>query len=66
MRNRDLAVEYVDPTGKNVMEYILSLNEEERISYIDYIKKRTVNNFSIFLISQLFYLQLFFLLPSPE
>ena len=37
MRNRDLAVEYVESTGKNVMEYILSLNEDERDSYIDYI-----------------------------
>ena len=39
MRNRDLAVEYVESTGKNVMEYILSLNEEERESYIGYISK---------------------------
>ena len=37
MRNRDLAVEYVESTGKNVMEYILSLSDEERDSYIDYI-----------------------------
>ena len=39
MRNRDLAVEYVESTGKNVMEYILSLNDDERASYIDYISK---------------------------
>jgi len=39
MRNRELAVEYVESTGKNVMEYILSLNEEERLSYIEYISK---------------------------
>ena len=39
MRNRDLAVEYVESTGKNVMEYILSLNDEERDSYIEYIGK---------------------------
>ncbi len=39
MRNRDLAVEYVESTGKNVMEYILSLTDEERESYIDYIRK---------------------------
>lgn len=38
MRNRELAVEYVESTGKNVMEYILSLNETERNSYIDYIE----------------------------
>lgn len=37
MRNRDLAVEYVESTGKNVMEYILSLNDDERDSYIEYI-----------------------------
>ena len=39
MRNRELAVEYVESTGKNVMEYILSLNNIERESYIKYIKK---------------------------
>lgn len=38
MRNRDLAVEYVESSGKNVMEYILSLNEKERTSYIGYIR----------------------------
>lgn len=37
MRNRDLAVDYVDSTGKNVMEYILSLNDQERESYINFI-----------------------------
>lgn len=37
MRNRDLAVDYVESTGKNVMEYILSLNDTERESYIKFI-----------------------------
>lgn len=37
MRNRDLAVDYVESTGKNVMEYILSLNDPERVSYIKFI-----------------------------
>lgn len=37
MRNRDLAVDFVESTGKNVMEYILSLNETERESYITFI-----------------------------
>ena len=39
MRNRDLAVENVDSSGKNVMEYILSLNDRERNSYIDFVSK---------------------------
>ena len=38
MRNRDLAVEYIESTGKNVMEYILSLKKAERESYVKYIK----------------------------
>ena len=37
MRNRDLAVDFVESTGKNVMEYIQSLNDQERESYIKYI-----------------------------
>lgn len=37
MRNRDLAVDYVESTGKNVMEYILSLNDIERVSYVKFI-----------------------------
>ena len=37
MRNRDLAVEYIESTGKNVMEYILSLKKTERESYIKFI-----------------------------
>lgn len=37
MRNRDLAVDFVESTGKNVMEYIVSLNEIERGSYIKFI-----------------------------
>jgi predicted ATPase len=37
MRNRDLAVDYVESTGKNVMEYIVSLNDVERESYIKFI-----------------------------
>lgn len=37
MRNRDLAVEYIESTGKNVMEYILSLKKTERENYIKYI-----------------------------
>lgn len=37
MRNRDLAVDYVESTGKNVMEYILSLNDTERASYIKFV-----------------------------
>ena len=37
MRNRDLAVDYVESTGKNVMEYILSLTEVERSSYIKFV-----------------------------
>ena len=37
MRNRDLAVDYVESTGKNVMEYIVSLNESERESFIKFI-----------------------------
>lgn len=39
MRNRDLAVDYIESTGKNVMEYILSLKKTERENYIAYIKK---------------------------
>lgn len=39
MRNRDLAVEYVESTGKNVMEYIESLKKTERESYIDFLKQ---------------------------
>lgn len=37
MRNRNLAVEYIESTGKNVMEYILSLKKSERDSYIKFI-----------------------------
>lgn len=39
MRNRDLAVEYIESTGKNVMEYILSLKKGERDHFISFIKK---------------------------
>ena len=39
MRNRDLAVEYVESTGKNVMEYVESLKKTERDSYIDFLQK---------------------------
>lgn len=39
MRNRDLAVDYVESSGKNVMEYILSLNKSEKDSYVNYLKK---------------------------
>lgn len=39
MRNRDLAVEYVESTGKNVMEYVESLKKTERDSYIDFLRK---------------------------
>lgn len=39
MRNRDLAVDYIDSSGKNVMEYILSLKKTERDSYVKYLKK---------------------------
>lgn len=39
MRNRDLAVEYVESTGKNVMEYIESLKKTERDSYIAFLKQ---------------------------
>lgn len=39
MRNRDLAVEYVESTGKNVMEYVESLKKNERESYIDFLQK---------------------------
>lgn len=39
MRNRDLAVEYVESTGKNVMEYVESLKKVERDSYIDFLQK---------------------------
>ena len=39
MRNRDLAVEYVESTGKNVMEYVESLKKAERESYIDFLQK---------------------------
>ena len=39
MRNRDLAVDYIESSGKNVMEYILSLKKTERESYFNYIKK---------------------------
>ena len=39
MRNRDLSVDYIDSSGKNVMEYILSLNKSEKESYVKYLKK---------------------------
>ena len=39
MRNRDLAVDYIESSGKNVMEYILSLKKVERENYFNYIKK---------------------------
>lgn len=39
MRNRDLSVDYIDSSGKNVMEYILSLNKSEKDSYVKYLKK---------------------------
>lgn len=38
IRNRDLAVDNIDPSGKNVMEYILSLGEEDLKSYISFLK----------------------------
>lgn len=37
MRNRDLSVDYVESTGKNVMEYILSLNATEKREYKQFI-----------------------------
>lgn len=39
MRNRELAVDYIESSGKNVMEYILSLKKTERESFVNYIKK---------------------------
>lgn len=39
MRNRELAVDYIESSGKNVMEYILSLKKAERESFLKFIKK---------------------------
>lgn len=39
MRNRDLAVESVESTVKNVMEYVESLKRIERESYIDFLRR---------------------------
>jgi len=39
MRNRDFAVEYVESTGKNVMEYVESLKKAERDNYIDFLRR---------------------------
>ena len=57
MRNRDLAVDFVESTGKNVMEYIVSLNESERENYLKFINDtldvkvdvKGVENMSIFI-----------------
>lgn len=38
IRNRDLSVDEIDPSGKNVMEYIMSLNEDERKSYLTFLE----------------------------
>ncbi len=38
MRNRDLSIDYIESSGKNVLEYILSLNESDRESYSSFLK----------------------------
>lgn len=38
IRNKDLAVDNIDPSGKNVMEYILSLGEDDLKSYISFLE----------------------------
>lgn len=38
IRNRDLSVDEIEPSGKNVMEYIMSLNEDERKSYLAFLE----------------------------
>lgn len=42
MRKKDLAVDYIAPDGRNVMEYIMSLSSEEMVSYTEFIKS-TIN-----------------------
>lgn len=38
MRNRELAVDYIESTGKNVMEYYLSLTRDERKIFNRFLK----------------------------
>lgn len=38
IRNRDLSVDEIEPSGKNVMEYIMSLNEDDRKSYLAFLE----------------------------
>lgn len=39
MRNRELAIDYIESTGKNVLEYILSLKKKDLESYSAFIKE---------------------------
>ena len=39
MRNRDLSVDSVESSGKNVMEYILSLDDEELVDFQSFINR---------------------------
>lgn len=39
MRNRELAIDYIESTGKNVLEYILSLKKKDLESYSSFIKE---------------------------
>lgn len=39
MRNQDLSVDNIESSGKNVMEYILSLKEREKNSYLEFLQK---------------------------
>ena len=38
MRNRELSIDYIESSGKNVLEYILSLSDKSRESYVSFIK----------------------------
>lgn len=38
IRNKDLSVDYIDPNGKNVMEFILSLDKDELKQYNTFLK----------------------------
>lgn len=38
MRNRELSIDYIESSGKNVLEYLLSLNKKDLESYSAFIK----------------------------
>ena len=39
IRNKELSVDNIEPSGKNVMEYIMSLGEDEKQSYMSFLEQ---------------------------